>query len=161
MIELYVFRGTTGNAEMVTDDKSGNKLPRHPFGEWVFSRTIAVAAETRLIGGVDCRQVLANVAKDGYHAVTVPAPGAVSAQDTLVLGKFLRDVTRLNEDKRNFASSARTRRFQTCSAMSLRSPIASGTPATSTMTSFWRQRGACWTPCSASINARAGSRAIC
>ena len=67
MIVLYVFRGTTGNAEMVTDDKSGNKLPRHPFGEWVFSRTIAVAAETRLIGGVDCRQVLANVAKDGYH----------------------------------------------------------------------------------------------
>ena len=30
------------------------------------------------------------------------SPGAVSAQDTLVLGKFLRDVTRLNEDKRNF-----------------------------------------------------------
>ena len=29
------------------------------------------------------------------HAVLVPAPGAVSAQDTLVLGKFLRDVTRL------------------------------------------------------------------
>src|SRR5277367_4768962 len=36
------------------------------------------------------------------HAVSVPAPGAVSAQDTMVLGKFLRDVTRLNEDKRNF-----------------------------------------------------------
>jgi len=36
------------------------------------------------------------------HAVSVPAAGAVSAQDTLVLGKFLRDVTRLNEDKRNF-----------------------------------------------------------
>ena len=36
------------------------------------------------------------------HAVSVPAPGGVSAQDTLVLGKFLRDVTRLNEDKRNF-----------------------------------------------------------
>ena len=30
------------------------------------------------------------------------SPGAVLAQDTLVLGKFLRDVTRLNEDKRNF-----------------------------------------------------------
>ncbi len=67
MTELYVFRGTTGNAEMVTDDKSGKKLPRHPFGQWVFSRTIVVATETRLIGGVDCRQVLANVAKDGYH----------------------------------------------------------------------------------------------
>jgi hypothetical protein len=33
----------------------------------VFSRTIVVASETRLLGGVDCRQVLANVAKDGYH----------------------------------------------------------------------------------------------
>ena len=33
----------------------------------VFSRTINVATGTRLIGGVDCRQVLANVAKDGYH----------------------------------------------------------------------------------------------
>ncbi len=36
------------------------------------------------------------------HAVQVPAPGAVEAQDTLVLGKFLRDVTKLNQDKRNF-----------------------------------------------------------
>jgi len=36
------------------------------------------------------------------HAVCVPAPGAVTAQDTMVLAKFLRDVTRLNEDKRNF-----------------------------------------------------------
>ncbi len=36
------------------------------------------------------------------HAVTVPAPGAVSAQDTLVLGKFLRDVVALNEEHRNF-----------------------------------------------------------
>jgi hypothetical protein len=42
MTELYVFRGTTGHAEMVTDDKSGKKLPSHPFGEWVFSRTINV-----------------------------------------------------------------------------------------------------------------------
>jgi xylulose-5-phosphate/fructose-6-phosphate phosphoketolase len=36
------------------------------------------------------------------HAVTVPSPGAVSAQDTMVLGKFLRDVTKLNETERNF-----------------------------------------------------------
>jgi hypothetical protein len=51
---------------MVTDDKSGKKLPPHAFGEWVFSRTIVFNAETRLINGADCRQVLANVAKDGY-----------------------------------------------------------------------------------------------
>jgi hypothetical protein len=67
MTELYVFRGTAGKAEMVTDDKSGKKLPPHSFGKWVFSRTIVVASETRLVGDVDCRQILANVAKDGYH----------------------------------------------------------------------------------------------
>jgi xylulose-5-phosphate/fructose-6-phosphate phosphoketolase len=36
------------------------------------------------------------------HAIEVPAPGAVNAQDTLVLGKFLRDVTQLNQDHHNF-----------------------------------------------------------
>src|SRR6204780_4393766 len=36
------------------------------------------------------------------HAIEVPSPGAVDAQDTLVLGKFLRDVTLLNEAQRNF-----------------------------------------------------------
>jgi xylulose-5-phosphate/fructose-6-phosphate phosphoketolase len=32
------------------------------------------------------------------HAVTVPAPGAVAAQDTLVLGDFFRDIVALNPD---------------------------------------------------------------
>jgi xylulose-5-phosphate/fructose-6-phosphate phosphoketolase len=36
------------------------------------------------------------------HAVDVPSPGATEAQDTLVLGKFLRDVTELNQAQRNF-----------------------------------------------------------
>jgi xylulose-5-phosphate/fructose-6-phosphate phosphoketolase len=36
------------------------------------------------------------------HAVHVPSPGAVDGQDTLVLGKFLRDVTALNQEHRNF-----------------------------------------------------------
>jgi xylulose-5-phosphate/fructose-6-phosphate phosphoketolase len=36
------------------------------------------------------------------HQVAVPAPGAVTAQDTLVLGQFLRDVIRLNTDRKNF-----------------------------------------------------------
>jgi xylulose-5-phosphate/fructose-6-phosphate phosphoketolase len=36
------------------------------------------------------------------HAVTVPSPGAVGAQDTLVLGQFLRDVVGLNGEQRNF-----------------------------------------------------------
>ena len=36
------------------------------------------------------------------HAVNVPSPGAVTGQDTLVLGNFLRDVAKLNEDQHNF-----------------------------------------------------------
>ncbi|MDQ2853056.1 MAG: phosphoketolase family protein [Actinomycetota bacterium] len=36
------------------------------------------------------------------HAVAVPAPGAVQAKDTLVLGEFLRDVVTLNGQERNF-----------------------------------------------------------
>lgn len=36
------------------------------------------------------------------HAVAVPSPGAVAAQDTLVLGGFLRDVARLAAPDRNF-----------------------------------------------------------
>jgi xylulose-5-phosphate/fructose-6-phosphate phosphoketolase len=36
------------------------------------------------------------------HAVTVPSPGAVTAQDTMVLGQFLRDVVTMNQDTRNF-----------------------------------------------------------
>src|SRR5205823_4868641 len=35
-------------------------------------------------------------------AVKVPAPGAVEAADTGVLGKFLRDIIALNNDQRNF-----------------------------------------------------------
>ena len=36
------------------------------------------------------------------HAMDVPSPGAVDAQDTMVLGKFLREVVKLNQAHRNF-----------------------------------------------------------
>jgi xylulose-5-phosphate/fructose-6-phosphate phosphoketolase len=36
------------------------------------------------------------------HAVSVPSPGAVDGQDTLVLARFLRDVVALNQDRRHF-----------------------------------------------------------
>jgi xylulose-5-phosphate/fructose-6-phosphate phosphoketolase len=36
------------------------------------------------------------------HAVHVPSPGSVDAEDTRVLGKFLRDVIKLNQEMRNF-----------------------------------------------------------
>ena len=36
------------------------------------------------------------------YAVSVPAPGAVEAQDMIELGKYVRDVIKLNEENRNF-----------------------------------------------------------
>ena len=36
------------------------------------------------------------------NAIPVPSPGAINAQDTLVLGKFFRDITELNQEHRNF-----------------------------------------------------------
>jgi xylulose-5-phosphate/fructose-6-phosphate phosphoketolase len=36
------------------------------------------------------------------HALNVPSPGAVDGEDTFVLGKFLRDVVKLNQEQRNF-----------------------------------------------------------
>jgi len=36
------------------------------------------------------------------YAVAVPQPGAVQAEDTRVVGAFLRDVIKLNQDQRNF-----------------------------------------------------------
>lgn len=36
------------------------------------------------------------------YAVQVPAPGAVDAEDTVELGKYIRDVIQLNESSRNF-----------------------------------------------------------
>ncbi|MEX2114094.1 MAG: phosphoketolase family protein [Pirellulales bacterium] len=36
------------------------------------------------------------------YAVTVPSPGSVEAGDTTVLGQFLRDVIKLNDDQHNF-----------------------------------------------------------
>ena len=36
------------------------------------------------------------------YAVNVPSPGAINGQDTVVLGKFLRDVAALNQEQRNF-----------------------------------------------------------
>jgi len=47
------------------------------------------------------------------HALEVPAPGAIDAEDTLVLGEFLRDVVARNADSRHFRIFGPTRRSPT------------------------------------------------
>ena len=58
-----------------------------------------MGADPHANGGILLRDLQMPNFRD--RAVSVPSPGAVSAQDTMVLGKFLRDVTRLNKDKRS------------------------------------------------------------
>lgn len=95
------------------------------------------------------------------HAVAVPAPGAVDGQDTMVLGKFLRDVVELNEEQRNFRIfSARTRRSNLLGAVFETTNRQWDARAVED-DDFPRPRGAWWTRCSASTNARAGWKVIC
>ena len=54
------------------------------------------------------------------YAAAVPKPGAAGIGDTHVLGRFLRDVTALNNEHRNFESSDRTKRCPTASRLYLR-----------------------------------------
>jgi len=51
-------------------------------------------------GGILLRDLVMPDFRD--HAVRVPSPGAVDGQDTLILGKFLRDVVTRNQEQRNF-----------------------------------------------------------
>ena len=51
-------------------------------------------------GGMLLRDLIMPDFRD--YAVNVPSPGSVQAADTHVLGDFLRDVARLNQEQRNF-----------------------------------------------------------
>ena len=51
-------------------------------------------------GGLLLRDLIMPDFRD--YAVTVPSPGSVRAADTQVLGEFLRDVAKLNRERRNF-----------------------------------------------------------
>ena len=51
-------------------------------------------------GGILLRDLIMPDFRD--HAVSVPSPGAVDGQDTMVLGLFLRDVAKANESQANF-----------------------------------------------------------
>jgi xylulose-5-phosphate/fructose-6-phosphate phosphoketolase len=51
-------------------------------------------------GGLLLRDLIMPDFRD--HAVKVPSPGAVAGQDTLILGKFVRDIVVANEEQGNF-----------------------------------------------------------
>jgi len=59
-----------------------------------------MGANPRTNGGILLRDLHMPDFRD--HALNVPAPGAIKGQGTLILGMFLRDVAKLNQDQRNF-----------------------------------------------------------
>src|SRR5277367_6636742 len=62
--------------------------------------TRRMGANPHANGGILLRDLVMPDFRD--HAVRVPSPGAVDGQDTLILGKFLRDVVTRNQEQRNF-----------------------------------------------------------
>ena len=95
------------------------------------------------------------------YGIDVPAPGAVEAQDMLVLGGYVRDIFKLNEEAKNFRifgpDETASNRLTRCS----KRRTETGTPRSSKATNSWPTTDASWTPCCPSICAKAGWKAIC
>ncbi|MGD0295609.1 MAG: phosphoketolase family protein [Bryobacteraceae bacterium] len=79
-------------------DKNGRLIPE--LAELAPKGDRRMGANPHANGGILLRDL--RMPDFCVHAVNVPSPGAVEAQDTLVLGKFLRDVSKLNQEQRNF-----------------------------------------------------------
>src|SRR5665811_391635 len=76
-------------------DKNGRLIPE--LAELAPKGDRRMGANPHANGGILLRDL--RMPDFHVHAVNVPSPGAVNAQDTMVLGKFLRDVAKLNQDQ--------------------------------------------------------------
>ena len=79
-------------------DKEGRLMPE--LAELAPAGDRRMGANPHTNGGILLRDLRMPDFHD--HAVNVPAPGSVEGQDTMILGNFLRDVARLNQEDRNF-----------------------------------------------------------
>jgi len=79
-------------------DRDGRLMPE--LAELAPAALRRMGANPHANGGILLRDLRMPDFRD--HAVSVPSPGGVEAQDTLVLGEFLREVARLNLEQRNF-----------------------------------------------------------
>ncbi len=78
---------------------AGGKL-LHEFAELAPKGTRRMGANPHANGGLLLRDLVMPDFRD--YAVEVPKPGAVEAEGTRIMGKFLRDVMKLNAESRNF-----------------------------------------------------------
>ena len=81
------------------------------------------------------------------HAVNVPSPGAIDAQDTHVLGAFLRDVEKLNQDQRNFRIFGPDETVSNLLEAVFEVTDRQWDARVEKNDEFWRPPDACWTPC--------------
>ena len=65
--KYYFFEGTTGTALMVTDDKTGSKLPKHPVGSWVYLKDIELTPGSKGTVGESHDEVIAAIKANGYY----------------------------------------------------------------------------------------------
>ena len=79
-------------------DKNGGLIPE--LAELAPKGNRRMGANPHANGGLLLRDL--RMPDFRVHAVKVPSPGAVNGQDTMVLGKFLRDVAKMNKDQNNF-----------------------------------------------------------
>ena len=82
--ELFEFNGRLKADLAEVAPKGGRRMGSNPHGN----------------GGLLLRDL--RLPDFAEYAVAVPSPGAASAESTRVMGKFLRDVMKLNLDSRNF-----------------------------------------------------------
>jgi xylulose-5-phosphate/fructose-6-phosphate phosphoketolase len=79
-------------------DKKGRLIPE--LAELAPEGNRRMGANQHANGGILLRDL--RMPDFHLHALKVPSPGAVDGQDTIILGKFLRDVAKLNQDQHNF-----------------------------------------------------------
>ena len=95
------------------------------------------------------------------HAVNVPSPGAVVGQDTLVLGQYLRDVAKLNQDQRNFRVFGPDETLSNLLGAVFEVTDRQWDGREEKNDEFLAPPDVCWTRCSASTSARVGWKVIC
>ena len=79
-------------------DESGRLMPE--LAELAPEGERRMGANPHANGGILLRDLRLPDFRD--YAVDVPRPGNVMSEDTRILGKFLRDVIKLNDEQRNF-----------------------------------------------------------
>jgi len=80
MLKYYLFTGSKGTAVMVTDDRTGAKLPKHPAGWWVYSRQVDLGRGASGNIGRSADEVIDAIKKDGYFRWPRPGRPRMGAQ---------------------------------------------------------------------------------